>query len=182
MYYTIKTNWRRMNKLTAVVYGSCLIMTPISTNGFLFNKRNRDITNAVITASFSPLFDKWINEMSEKPPSLIKEVVIEEPEDVNTPYNNPIYDIIAKPATTPASTTHLPFKSVSIPQAITHFNGASNKVYYIVETDPSATTSLKSSKNDGTFIITGEIVIAFLLIAILLELQKLTAIQRNINN
>lgn len=178
MYYTIKTNWRRMNKLTAVVYGSCLIMTPISTNGFLFNKRNRDITNAVITASFSPLFDKWINEMTEKPPSLIKEVVIKETEDVDTPYNNPIYDIITKPATLPSIP---PFKSVSIPQAITHFNGASNKLYYIVENDPSA-TSLKSGKNDGTFIITGEIVIAFLLIAILLELQKLTAIHRNINN
>jgi hypothetical protein len=37
------------------------------TDGFLFNKKNRDITNAIITASFSPLFDRWINELTDTP-------------------------------------------------------------------------------------------------------------------
>jgi len=177
-----------MYKLTALVFGSYLIMTPL-TKGFIFNKRNRDITNAVITASFSPLFDKWINEMTEKPPSLIKEVVIEETDAgaekfKNEFYENPIYDIIS----TPVSTS----KPITIPSLLSaspfdnHLKTTNNKIYYIIETDPASNSNnvftLKTNKNDGTFIITGEIVIAFLLIAILLELQKLAIIQRNINN
>jgi len=175
-----------MNKLIAVVFGSYFIMAPLTT-GFLFNKRNRDITNAVITASFSPLFDKWINEMTEKSPSLIKEVVIEETNtetetNENEFYQNPIHNIISPPITKHQTIPSL----LSIPPIDSHLKTANNKIYYIIETDPASISnnafSLKNNKNDGTFIITGEIVIAFLLIAILLELQKLAAIQRNINN
>jgi len=162
-------------------------MTPMSSNGFLFNKRNRDITNAVITASFSPLFDKWINEMTEKPPSLIKEVVIEKTdtgteitEDI--PYKNPIYDIISSPTKKDQTIPSLIFA----PPFDGHLKPINNKIYYIIETDSASISNnaffVKNNKNDGTFIITGEIVIAFLLIAILLELQKLTIFQRNINN
>ena len=178
-----------MYKLTTVVFGSYLIMTPLTTTGFLFNKRNRDITNAVITASFSPLFDKWINEMTEKSPSLIKEVVIEETDagaekSKDEFYKNPIYDIISTPMTTSRPIT-IP-SLLSVPPFDSHLKTTNNKIYYIIETDPALNSnnafSLKNNKNEGAFIITGEIVIAFLLIAILLELQKLATIQRNINN
>ena len=163
-------------------------------NGFIFNRKNRDITNAIISASFSPLFDKLINQMSDKPTSFLKEFVIDEEsikiikenkesEIISTTpsqplkysnlqeYENPIYDIISAPIST---------SKPLIKEAST-----SNKFYYIIETDPSISNnnmiSLKSTKTDTGFIITGEIVIAFLLTAILLELQKLTTIQRKIN-
>jgi len=175
-----------MYKLTAVLFGSYLIMTPLTT-GFLFNKRNRDITNAVITASFSPLFDKWINEMTEKPLSPIKEVVIEETDAESGTiddefYKNPIYDVISSP-TTNHQTLH---SMLPNPPFNSHLKPTNNKIYYIIETDTASISnnafSMKANKNEGAFIITGEIVIAFLLIAILLELQKLAIIQRNINN
>lgn len=52
------------------------------TNGFLFNKKNRDITNAIITASFSPLFDKWIKDLTETPVPPVTNIleVVEYPE------------------------------------------------------------------------------------------------------
>ena len=52
------------------------------TNGFLFNKKNRDITNAIITASFSPLFDKWIKDLTETPVAPVTNIleVVEYPE------------------------------------------------------------------------------------------------------
>ena len=45
------------------------------TNGFLFNKKNRDITNAIITASFSPLFDKWIKELTNSPDPPVTNII-----------------------------------------------------------------------------------------------------------
>ncbi len=54
-------------KLMAIIYIIFVVFHPKFTDGFLFNKKNRDITNAIITASFSPLFDRWINELTDTP-------------------------------------------------------------------------------------------------------------------
>jgi hypothetical protein len=55
-------------KLMAFMYiMSVVLFHSKFTDGFLFNKKNRDITNAIITASFSPLFDRWINELTDTP-------------------------------------------------------------------------------------------------------------------
>jgi hypothetical protein len=178
-------------KIVSLFYIGYFAFSSVSiAESFFFNKRTRDVTNALITASFSPIFDKWINGVSSEfekdyisphsddSISVLKDLNINEKarpitnsisilKTKNTEYISPIYDIIK------ISEPNDPFKQEMI-----------TKSYCIIETDPSTVAnnalSLKTTTHEGAFIITGELMISILLLAILLELQKLTLFQRKL--
>lgn len=90
------------------------------TKGFLFNKKNRDITNAIITASFSPLFDKWIKELTESPDPPVTNIleVVEYPKegiDKVGEYYLPERELIHK-LPTPFSLKNIIYKLESTPR------------------------------------------------------------------
>jgi hypothetical protein len=197
---------------------------------FIFNKKNRDITNAIITASFSPLFDKWINTVSDTSSLPVETVQVikmknsDEESDVgivlslkeqstellkkqNILLKNEQIKIVDK-LSNEKFNKNVPVKNnfekleydqkingnyineFSVYEIISAFNNNKeikvppNKktVYYVIENDqPSANNVLflKMDKKDGAFLITGEILISIILIAILMELQKLTIFQKN---
>jgi hypothetical protein len=163
------------------------------SEGFIFNKKNRDITNAIITASFSPLFDKIINTFSEQtPPSVEMLQAIDLPDIDKISNEKPSENIQVKsnvnhPPSLYFFDTKIEDKKMGFEPYVSSFNKEENnalqnkyKTIYVLESNPSFTNDvlfLKLEKKDGAFLITGEILISIILIAILIELQKLTIYQ-----
>jgi hypothetical protein len=165
------------------------------SHGFIFNKKYRDFTNAIITASFSPFFDKIINTFSEDTPSsveMLQSVYLPDIDNLsnikvseniqvknnidlipslyfydkkkednkNMFFDSPISSFINKEETKPLQNKY--------------------KTFYVLESKPSLINDglfLKLEKKDVAFLMTGEILISIILIAILIELQKLTIFQ-----